>query len=118
MLSIRGLLVEGWTRRVRRVELGIGELELLGPLPELGKQQLQTSTQQIALGRGDLCGQAPPLAHAAARPGEQPIKVMQQALQRVRWLLLLELALDLQIQLWVLDQALANRRRRVAPGGI
>jgi len=43
---------------------------------------------------------------------------MQQALQRVRRLLLLELALGLQIQPWILDQALANRRRRVAPGGI
>ena len=31
---------------------------------------------------------------------------------------MLELALDLQIQPRVLDQALANRRRRVAPGGI
>ncbi len=43
---------------------------------------------------------------------------MQQALQRVRRRLLLELALNLQIQPRVLDQALANLRRRVAPGGI
>ncbi len=87
-------------------------------MPELGEQLLQTSAQQIALGGGDLGAQAPPLPHAATRPGEQAIEVMQQALQRVRWGLLLKLALDLQIQLRILDQTLANRRRRVAPGGI
>ncbi len=43
---------------------------------------------------------------------------MQQALQGVRRLLLLQLALDLQIQPRVLNQALTDRRRRVAPGGI
>ncbi len=61
------------------------KLEILGPLPELDEQHLQTPAQQIALGRGDLAGQAPPLAHAATRPGEQAIEVMQQALQRMRW---------------------------------
>ena len=65
--------------------MGIGKFELLGPLPELDEQLLQTPTQQIALGRGDLCGQAPPLAHAATGPGEQTIEVVQQTLQRVRW---------------------------------
>ncbi len=43
---------------------------------------------------------------------------MEQALQRVRRLLLLQLLLDLQVQSWILDQALANLRRCVAPGGI
>ncbi len=44
--------------------------------------------------------------------------MVQQALERMRGLLLLQLALDLQVQQRILDQALANRRRRVAPGGI
>ncbi len=78
---------------------------------------MQTSAQRIALGRGEFDSQTPPLAHAATRPGEQAIEVMQQALQRVRWLLLLELVLDLQVQSRILDQALANLRRRGAPGG-
>ncbi len=43
---------------------------------------------------------------------------MEQALQRVRRLLLLQLLLDLQVQPRILDQALANRRRRVTPGRI
>lgn len=43
---------------------------------------------------------------------------MQQALQWVRWLLLLKLTLDLQVQPRILDQTLANRRRGVAPSGI
>ncbi len=75
--------------------MGWAEFELLGPLPELDEQHLQTSAQQIALGRRDLCGQAPPQAYAATDPGEQPIEVMQQTLQRVRGRVLLELTLDL-----------------------
>ena len=43
---------------------------------------------------------------------------MEQALQRVRRLLFVQLLLDLQVQHRILDQALANRRRRVAPSGI
>lgn len=87
-------------------------------MPELGEQKLHPSAQLIALGRGDLGGQAPPLAQRPPRPGEQAIEMVQQALQRVRGLLLLQLALDLQVQPRILDQALANLRRRVAPGGI
>jgi len=45
---------------VGRIFTGIGKLELLGPLPELGEQKLHTSAQQVALGRRDLCSQAPP----------------------------------------------------------
>jgi hypothetical protein len=87
-------------------------------LPKLDEQHLQTSAQQVALGLRDLGSQSSPLAHAATRPRQQAIEVMQQALQWVRWLLLLKLTLDLQVQPRILDQTLANRRRGVAPGGI
>ncbi len=43
---------------------------------------------------------------------------MEQALHRMRRLLLLQLLLDLQVQPRILDQTLANWRRRVTPGGI
>ncbi len=70
------------------------------------------------MGLRDFGAEPTPLARAATRLDEQAIEVVQQAFERIRGLLLIQLTLNLQVQPRIFDQTLANRRRRIAPGGI